>query len=196
MTVLISWPFRGYHLHSRALTPALAAVLAGGLLQEELGRCIRGSMHSLRWLLLLLAIALIGSACAPSDARPPANLEASAASLYQQYGAALAAGRRGALAAFYHNEGALTVLNGVARRQSGEELNRYYLGAWTPPTYFAWEDMAFDSIAPSQVLVTGGFRWQDSGEKDTTRYIYAALLVVVDSGLAIVFEHETQRPQQ
>ncbi len=159
-------------------------------------------MHSLRWLLSLLAIALIGSACAPSDARPPrtdgppADLEASAASLYQQYGAALAAGRRGALAAFYHNEGALIVLNGVARRQSGEELNRKYLSAWTPPTYFAWEDMAFDSIAPSQVLVTGGFRWQDLGEKDTTRYIYAALLVAVDSGMAIVFEHETQRPQQ
>jgi hypothetical protein len=157
-------------------------------------------MHYLRCLFYLFAIAVIEPACAPNQERPllvdgpPADLKASAASLYEQYGAALAAARRGALAAFYHHEGALVVLNGVARRHSREQLNRKYLNAWTPPTYFAWEDMAFDSISPSQVLVTGGFQWQASEQQDTTRYIYAALLVAVDSGMAIVFEHETKRP--
>jgi hypothetical protein len=125
---------------------------------------------------------------------PPADLKASAAALYQQYGTALSTGRRSAIAAFYHHDGAMVVLNGVARRHSREELNHSYRNAWTPPRYFAWNDMAFDSISPGQVLVTGGFLWQDAEQQDTTSYIYAGLLVAVDSGMAIVFEHETKRP--
>jgi hypothetical protein len=153
-----------------------------------------------RYLFCILAIAMIGPACAPSQERPlltdgpPADLKASAASLYEQYGAALAAARRGVLSSFYHHEGALVVLNGVARRHSREELNHTYLNTWTPPTYFAWEDLAFDSISPWQVLVTGGFQWQAPEQQDTARYVYAALLVAVDSGMTIVFEHETKRP--
>ena len=68
--------------------------------------------------------------------------------------------------------------------------------AVTTPAFFAWEALAFDSIAPGQVLVTGGFLWQSAGQPDTARFIYAALLEAVDSGLAIRFEHETARPAQ
>lgn len=50
------------------------------------------------------------------------------------------------------------------------------------------------SISAGQVVVTGGLRWQTAGKPDTARYIYAALVVAVDSGMAIVFEHETLRP--
>jgi hypothetical protein len=63
-----------------------------------------------------------------------------------------------------------------------------------PPACFAWDSLTFDSLAPGEVIVTGGFRWQSPGQADTLRFIYAALLLAHDSGLGIVFEHETLRP--
>jgi hypothetical protein len=44
-----------------------------------------------------------------------------------------------------------------------------------------------------RVLVTGGFRWQRSGQTDTSRFVYAALRQSADSGMATIFEHETER---
>jgi hypothetical protein len=122
-------------------------------------------------------------------------LKAAAAAHYEAYGAALAIPRRSAIAGFYHRDGALIVFNGVSRRQSHAELARRYEGSWNPPAYFAWENLAFDSIAPREVIVTGGFRWLSAGQRDTMRFIYAAVLVAADSGMAIIFEHETLRPR-
>lgn len=82
----------------------------------------------------------------------------------------------------------------MARRFTRAELRSKYLDSWSPPAFFAWEGLHFDSIGPGEVIVTGGFRWQSTGQMDTVPYIYAALLVAVDSGMAIVFEHETLRP--
>lgn len=151
----------------------------------------------------LIAVAAIGvsAGCSVRIARspvvndgPPPDLIASTQRLYDQYGAALSAGRRGQIANFYHFQGARIVFNGTQRRLSRDELRQRYLTSWTPPAYFAWEGLSFDSLSTSQVLVTGGFLWQDAGSRDTTRYIYAALAVAQDSGMAIVFEHETLRP--
>ncbi len=124
-----------------------------------------------------------------------ADLRSRAAALYQSYGSALATPRRGAIAGFYHPDGAIVVLNGVARRVSRAELQSKYQGSWSPPAFFAWEGLSFDSIGPGEVMVTGGFRWQSAGQRDTVPYIYAAFLVAADSGMAIVFEHETLRPR-
>lgn len=68
-------------------------------------------------------------------------------------------------------------------------MRQRYLNEWAAPQFFAWDSLRFDSLSTSQVLVTGGFRWQAQGQPDTTRFIYAAVLAAVDSGLAIVFEH-------
>lgn len=127
--------------------------------------------------------------------RPPGDLKASAAALYQAYGEALMTPRRAAIAGFYHYDGALRVINGVPRRVSRAVLDSIYRGPWSPPTFFTWEGLEFDSVGPGRVIVTGGFRWQGSGRRDTSRYIYTALLEAVDSGLAIRFEHETLRPE-
>jgi hypothetical protein len=126
---------------------------------------------------------------------PPADLKASAAAFYEAYGSALATPRRGAIADFYHHDGALVVFNGRASRLSRDDLQRKYKGSWSPPAFFAWDGLTFDSIGPGEVIVTGSFRWQSAGQRDTIPYVYAALLVAVDSGLAIVFEHETIHPQ-
>ncbi len=148
----------------------------------------------------LTALGVLAVACgqrpAPGlmPASPPTDLEAAAAALYEAYGSALATPRRGAIAGFYHQDGALVVLNGVSRRLTRAELEAKYQGAWSPPAFFAWDALAFDPIGPAEVIVTGGFRWQSAGRPDTVPYIYAALLVAVDSGLAIIFEHETLRP--
>jgi hypothetical protein len=147
--------------------------------------------------LILAAVAVAWDAQpAPAQAvdGPPADLKASAAELYVAYGSALATPRRNAIASFYHYTGALVVFNGVARRMSRAELEAKYRGPWTPPAFFAWENLSFDSIGPGSVIVTGGFKWQTPGQPDTTRYVYAALVVAVDSGMSILFEHETLRP--
>jgi hypothetical protein len=154
-----------------------------------------------RWIpvICVLAGAVVTSAQGPARAgiaqhAAPPDLISSAKSHYEQYGAALAAPRREAIAGFYHREGAVIVFNGVRRKQSREELNRRYTTSWDPPAYFAWEGLVFDPISTTEVLVTGGFRWQAAGQRDTSSFIYAALVVAVDSGMAITFEHETARP--
>jgi hypothetical protein len=44
--------------------------------------------------------------------------------------------------------------------------------------------------------VTGCFHWQSAGQADTAHFQYTAVLVAVDSGLAITFEQETRWPSQ
>lgn len=145
------------------------------------------------------AIVLLAEACGPRPATPPMldglrDLQASAAALYEAYGDALSVPRREAIAGFYHPDGALIVLNGHPTRRTRAAIDSNYRGPWNPPAFFSWDSLAFDSIAPGQVIVTGHFRWQSAGQPDTGRYIYAALLEAVDSGLAIRFEHETPAP--
>jgi hypothetical protein len=141
-------------------------------------------------------------ACSPTSGRqlpvdgPPANLKASAEQLYIQYEAALKAQRRESLAGFYHVDGAVRVINGTTSRMSRSQLDSVYRTSWVPPAFFAWEQLSYDSLDPGTVLVTGGFRWTRAGAVDTMRYLYAAVLQAVDSGIAIRFEHETIRPPQ
>jgi hypothetical protein len=127
---------------------------------------------------------------------PPANLKASAEQLYLLYEDALKAPRRESLAGFYHFDGAVRVINGKTSRMSRSQLDSVYRTPWVPPAFFEWEQLSYDSLDPATVLVTGGFRWSRAGAVDTMRYLYAAVLQAVDSGLAIRFEHETIRPPQ
>jgi hypothetical protein len=149
----------------------------------------------------ILVLAGAGAMCAPGAARgsimtdgPPPDLIAATRSHYERYGVALADAQRGSIAGFYHHDGAVIVFNGVRRKQTRDELRRRYLTSWNPPAYFAWEGLVFDSLSTTEVLVTGGFLWQAAGQRDTSRFIYAALVVAIDSGMAITFEHETARP--
>ena len=127
---------------------------------------------------------------------PPTGLKASTQEFFAQYEAAIKAPRREAIAGFYHPEGAIRVLNGTTSRMSRLQLDSVYRTAWTPPAFFAWEELSYDSLDPGTVIVTGGFRWARRGTTDTLRYLYAAVVQAVDSGMAIRFEHETLRPPQ
>jgi len=142
-------------------------------------------------------------ACGPEPApeasqaeNPHADLLQNATALYQHYGADIAHGRADSLSRYYHPSGALIVRDGHSRRLSRAGIDSMYGGDWTPPTYFAWDSLAFDSVAPREVLATGGFYWHVRGQPDTLRFIYAALLQRVDSAMAIRFEHETLRPSR
>jgi len=158
---------------------------------------VRRAMSIVAMMGVLAAVACTVRPARPSDATdaPPADLRAAAESMYTRYSAAIATAQRGAIPAFYHQDGALVVFNGESRKMSREALRERYTTAWVPPQYFAWEDLEFAPVSATQVLVTGGFRWQTPAQPDTSRFIYAALLVATDSGLAIVFEHETLRPR-
>jgi len=74
-----------------------------------------------------------------------------------------------------------------------DALDSLYRGAWSPPVYFAWDGLTFDSLDVATVAVSGRALWQGARQVDTTVFEYAAVVVAVDSGLAIVFEHETRR---
>ena len=135
-------------------------------------------------------------ACRPADGPDrldqPVDLRASAAALYDSYTTSLTEGRPEALSSFYHPDGAIRVINGFTRRATRAGLDSSYRSGWNPPAFFAWDSLVFDSIAPGNVIVTGTFRWVEQGKRDTTHWLYAALLQVIDSGLAIRFEHETR----
>ena len=146
-----------------------------------------------------LLILLVGACARDTDVPAPAtepliDLQAAAAAHYEDYGQALATGQRSVIPGFYHPDGALIVFNGDPRSATQSELRERYEGAWVPPAWFAWEDLRFVSLGADKLIVTGGFRLLTAGEADTTRFIYAAVLVASDSGMGIIFEHETLRP--
>ena len=148
----------------------------------------------------LTGMVLLLAACAPAASPSRASdehrgdLRASAAELYRQYGMAISAPRREALAGFYSPVGAIRVINGTRRELTRGQLDSVYRGPWNPPEYFAWEELTYDSIGVGRVVVTGGFRWKARGDPDTTRFLYAALLEAADSGMTIRVEVETARP--
>ena len=149
------------------------------------------------WLTLVLAACFFG--CKPQSQPPhtdgpPQDLLASAARFYDAYARDLRVGRGRALARYYAPEGALIAFAGHRMRLSRSSIDSIYRTSWQGPVYFAWDSLTFDSLSPSLVLVTGGFRWQAAGSRDTTPFIYVSLLEAVDSGLALRFEHETPNP--
>ena len=156
-------------------------------------------MHTKKsWLALALAACFLG--CKPQlppphTDGPPQDLLASAARFYDAYARDLRAGYGAALAQYYAPEGALMAFAGHRRRLSRSSIDSIYRTTWQGPSYFAWDSLTFDSLSPSLVLVTGGFRWQAAGSRDTTPFIYVSLLEAVDSGLALRFEHETPNPR-
>lgn len=159
---------------------------------------MRGDRIRYRTLGILIALAGCSIEQVPGPALdgPPAGLMASAAELFEQYGAAISAPHREAIAGFYHFEGAIRVIDGRRTDLSRAQLDSVYRYRWMPPAYFAWDGLRFDSLGPGQVLVTGEFLYQPLGEADTGRYLYTGIVQASDSGMGIRFEAETTRPLQ
>jgi len=154
---------------------------------------------TLRSVVLTFSLLSLGVACAtprtPSTDGLPSDWRKASVTFYDNYGEALRAHRRESLAQYYSPAGALVVFNGQPRRLSKAALDSLYRGPWQGPAFFAWDSLSFDSLDPGEVLVTGHFRWQSTATSDTSRFVYAAILQAVDSGLAIRFEHETSAPR-
>jgi hypothetical protein len=111
-----------------------------------------------------------------------------------QYGDALLRADRARIASLYHWETAQLVRNGVSQVLTRAQITDRYRTRWTPPAYFAWDSLQYHAIPPASVLVVGRFCWLPSQNADTLRYAYVALLVAIDSGMAIRVEHETRLP--
>ena len=157
----------------------------------------RSSMN-LRSVVLTFSLLSLGSACSPrtpSTDGPRSDWRKASVTFYHDYGEALRAHRRETMAQYYSPEGALIVFNGRPRRLSQAGLDSLYRGPWQGPAFFAWDSLRFDSLSPGEVLVTGHFNWQSTATSDTGRFVYAAVLQALDSGLAIRFEHETSAPR-
>src|SRR6266849_10564540 len=131
-----------------------------------------------------------------STDRPSEDLLRSAVQFYDAYSQDARAHRREKLAQYYAPSGALIVLAGQRRFYSRAAIDSFYRGTWQGPAYFAWDTLAFDTLSSNLVLVTGRFRWLARGTTDTTRYIYASILQMVDSDLAIRVEQETPAPSR
>jgi hypothetical protein len=150
------------------------------------------------WLTLALVACCLGCKAQPPPPHtdgPPQDLLASAARFYDAYARDLRGGHGGALAQYYAPEGAFIAVAGHRMRLSRSSIDSIYRTSWQGPAYFEWDSLTFDSLSPSLVLVTGGFRWQAADSRDTTPFIYVSLLEAVDSGLALRFEHETPKPR-
>jgi hypothetical protein len=155
-------------------------------------------MHTNKWW-AVPALTTCLTSCKPQQVPrgrdgPPGDLLASAARFYDAYAKDLREGNAASLAHYYAPEGAQIVLGGRRMHLSRSSIDSIYRTSWKGPAYFAWDSLTFDSLSPSFVLVTGGFRWQALASPDTASFIYASLLEAVDSGLALRFEHETPKP--
>lgn len=131
-----------------------------------------------------------------SASRPPAGLLRDAARFYDAYGNDLRTHKRERLAQYYDAEGALIVSMNRQQRYTRVELDSVYRNLWKGPDYFSWEDLAFDQLSQDLILVTGGFKWQVQGAKDTSRFVYLAVLQNSESGLAIRVEQEMPAPKE
>ena len=92
-------------------------------------------------LLIALAGCTLDQAAPPALDGPPADITASAAALFEQYGQAISASRRETIAGFYHSEGAIRVIDGRRTELSRAQLDSVYRYRWTPPAHFAWEGL-------------------------------------------------------
>ena len=144
------------------------------------------------------ALLLVHASCSPQSRPPtsglPQDLVRSASDFYEAYGRDLRAHNRAKLAQYYDPNGAVIIFEGQRRFSSRAALDTFYRRTWPAPAYFDWDTLAFDSLSPQLVAVTGAFRWLPTGSRDTARYLYASILRAVDSGLVIRLEHETPAP--
>lgn len=148
----------------------------------------------MRFLAAVFCIATGVTACSPSTS-PESELSSEAGrQFYQRYEAALQARRGDTLAAFYRQDSARIIINGMSLQLSNAGIDSIYRGDWQGPSDFAFEDLHFEPIGPGQLLVTGGFNWIVSESSDTLPFIYLAILEQTDVGPRIRLEHETQRP--
>jgi hypothetical protein len=149
---------------------------------------------------LLIAIfcsTLVGcSSTSQDDAALRPFSETAAREFYQRYEASLKAHRGDTIAAFYHSDGALIILNGVRAHRTNAGLDSIYRLQWRGPVFFAFDSLRFEPLGTQRVLVTGGFRWLRSQSPDTGRFAYLSVLERTASGLRIRVEHETRLPPQ
>lgn len=136
-------------------------------------------------------------ACRPASVgrrsdHAPADLVASAQSFYKAYEQALKTGDKARLGPLYHPAGAHIVVNGRPTFWTRAGLDSAYRNEWTQPTFFTWDSLRFEAHPPTRVLVYGRFRWAFATRPDTTAFAYVSILEMVDSTLAIRFEHETR----
>ena len=143
----------------------------------------------------LLCLIVAGCTSKPSAEDSHGTYATSGApELYAAYETALKAHRRDTLAQFYHPRGAVIVFNGMRMIRTQADIDSTYRRSWRGPAFFAFDSLQFHAIAPTQVVVTGAFRWLPAQSRDTARYVYLAILDRTADGLKIRVEHETERP--
>jgi len=151
--------------------------------------------HYRTYCFLLAAVVACRPRAAPATDQRGEPLVRSAEQLYDAYVRDVRAERRGSIAHYYDPRGALIVVGGHRRYYSRAAIDSFYRGPWQAPAFFAWDTLAFDSLAPDLVVVTGQFRWLRRGSADTATFIYAAVVQPADSGMVIRMEHETPAPR-
>jgi len=175
-----------YELQSTA--PQLRRTALGGAPDIQM------NAHYRTHCFLLAVVVACRPHAAPATDQRSEPLVRSAEQLYDAYVRDVRAGRRGSIARYYDARGALIVVGGHRRYYSRAAIDSFYRGPWQAPAFFAWDTLAFDSLAPGLVVVTGQFRWLRRGTADTARFIYAAVVQRADSGMVIRMEHETPAP--
>ena len=124
------------------------------------------------------------------------GLKAGTARMYDAYGRILATGKKDSIAVFYDRRGAIRVFNGEYRQQSWASIDSTYRARFVAPAMFRWTSLTFDSIGPSQVIVTGGFQWQHAGKQEIEDFLYMALVESTDAGPVMRLEYETLKPRR
>jgi hypothetical protein len=132
-----------------------------------------------------------------NDGQSPAteaDIIAEATTFMSTYARDLLAGDRAAIGARYDPDGAYIVGNGSKALVPHDSIVALYMGKWTPPASFEWQDLSYEPIGNDAVVVVGRFTWGAAGAAAPLNVSYTSLLRRRDGELRIRVEDESVDP--
>ena len=139
---------------------------------------------------LLFSFALLAGC--PANQTPKAvNLVPQAEQFMASYAQDLSRGDRVAVAARYHPDGFYLLGNGSKQFLSHEAVVALYRDQWKPPSAFEWQDLSYEPIGNTGVLVLGKFQWLAADAKEPVTLSYSGLLLMEHGQFKIRVEDES-----
>jgi hypothetical protein len=134
--------------------------------------------------------AAAGAGAAPAEQNTMLLVEAQ--KFMQAYADDLRQARRADLAKRYHPEGSYVLGDGAKSFESAGATFEFYNKLWKAPASFEWQDLSFEPVGDSAVLVLGRAKVTSNKGADPVIASYSALLVMVDGQLRIRSEDESR----
>lgn len=107
----------------------------------------------------LIALAVGTAGCGAPSSPDASQLETRAREFMEEYADDLRAHDREGIAGRYDTRGAYFLRPGWVNRTPLDSIRASYVNDWNGPEHFHWQDLAYEVVGDTAVLVTGEFLW-------------------------------------